>query len=464
MMENKNFWSRVVPGFVQKQITKSWLPLGGGMSDAYMGMGAPTWMKSGKEAMISDGMHMNPDLYSVVSFITMLAGQIEWVLYEVKDEKWLRRYKNMDPTDSIMANIYEKKALEPVQAHQMLDTWKHPNEYQGQSEFMQQYLGYKLITGDTYAHGQGPISGPNVGLFIMFEALPSQLIGIKYGGPMKPVGHYYWLGDPSRTIPAEQVIHCKYANYLPVSHGGLYGLSPLKAGSRLITRSNEALTTSVRTYQNQGAAGILSRPLGATDKPLTVQQARQVEQKYYENYGGSKKAGRIMATGAQLQWTQLGLSPVDLGILESEKMDLRRICNLYHLQSQLFNDPENKSYNNMKEARTAAYTNAVIPEMRAIRDEFNRGWVQQWSKRDGKNYWLDMDLQAIPEMQMDYKSMMEWLNNATMLTENEKREVIDYDTLEVPGMDEVWVDGNRIPMSQAMIDPGPMDKWMDERL
>jgi hypothetical protein len=31
-------------------------------------------------------------------------------------------------------------------------------------------------------------------------------------------------------------------------------------------------------------------------------------------------------------------------------------------------------------------------------------------------------------------------------------------------MDEVWVDGNRIPMSQAMIDPGPMDKWMDERL
>ena len=77
MMENKNFWSRVVPGFVQRQITKSWLPLGGGMSDAYMGMGAPTWMKSGKEAMISDGMHMNPDLYSVVSFITMLAGQIE---------------------------------------------------------------------------------------------------------------------------------------------------------------------------------------------------------------------------------------------------------------------------------------------------------------------------------------------------------------------------------------------------
>ena len=281
---------------------------------------------------------------------------------------------------------------------------------------------------------------------------------------MNPVGHYYWLGDPSKTIPSEQVIHSKYPNYLPNSMGGLYGLSPLKAGSRLITRSNESMITSVAAYQNQGAAGILARHPQSKDKPLTVQQARQVEQKYYENYGGSRKARRIMATGAMLEWIQLGLSPVDLGILDAEKMDLRKICNLYHVQSQLFNDPDNKAYNNMKEARTAAYTNATIPEMRAIRDEFNRGWVANWSKRDGKQYWLDMDLQAVPELQMDYKTMMEWLKDASMLTENEKRAVIGYEHLETDGMDEVWVDGNKIPMSQAMVDPGPMDKWINESL
>jgi len=465
MMERKSLLQRITPGFIQRQLTKGWMPLGGGgMNESFIGVGAPTWMKTGKEFMIKEGMNMNPDLYSVVSFITMLAGQVPWVLYEVKDEKWLNRYKNMDPTDTIMANLYQKKGLEEVKAHQILDTWNNPNEYQGHSEFIQQYLGYKLLTGDSYAHGQGPSTGPNAGLFIMFETLPSQLIGIYYGGPMNPVGHYYWLGDPNKTIPADQVIHCKYPNYLPINMGGLYGLSPLKAGSRLITRSNEGLTTSVRLFQNNGAVGILSRPLGATDKPLTVQQARQVEQKYYENYGGSDKAGRIMATGAQIQWTQLGISPVDMQILELEKMDLRRICNLYHIQSQIFNDPENKAEANMKEARTATYTNSVVPQMRSVRDEFNRGWVAKFSKRDNKQYWLDMDLQAIPELQLDFKTMMEWLQHASMLTENEKREVIDYDPLDVLGMDEVWVDGGKIPMSQAMIDPGPLNKWIDEKL
>jgi len=465
-MERKSMISRFFPKAVQREIEKSWLPFGNGMTDILTGTGSPVWLQSGEETMMKEGYMMNPDVYMIVNYITRLAAQIPWILYEVKDEKWLNRYKNLNPTESILSRLYETKALEPVENnHQIIETWKNPNERQGQAEFIEQLLGFKLVTGNTYMHGMGPITGSNAGLFIMFDILPSYLIDIKYGGPMKPVGWYYWIGDPNKRIDPESIIHYKYWSPLPINMGGLKGMSPLKAASRLVRRNNDSITASVKTLQNMGAIGMLSRYVGTPgEKGLTVEQANMIEQKYYEKYGGAKNAGKIMVTGAAVKWQQMGMSPVDLKIIEQEQVDLRKLCGIYGLQSQLFNDPENKSYNNMKEAKMAAYTNCVIPEMRSIRDELNRGWISQWSKKDGKNYWFDIDLQAIPELQTDFKQMMEWLKDAEMLTLNEKRDAIDYKELDLEGMDEIWLDGGKIPLSQAMIDPGPLNKWIDEKL
>ena len=464
-MENKNIVSRLTPGFVQRAIMKSWMPFGDGMSEAMMGSGAPAWLKSGKQDLVEQGYGMNPTVYMIVSWITRQASQIPWVLYEVKDQKWLNRYKNMDPTDAIMANIYQKKALESVDKHQLLDVWAKPNELQGQGEFIEQVLGFKLVTGDTYIHGRGPLTGPNSGLFIAMDSLPAHLIGIKYGGPGQPVGHYYWLGDPTKHIQPENVMHSKYWNFQQLNAGGLYGMSPLKAASRLITRNNDSITASVKALQNMGAIGMLSQHLNAPgDKGMTPEQAQMVEKKYYEKFGGPTNRGKIMVVGKPVQWQQMGMSPVDLKILEQEQMDLRQMCGVYHLQSQLFNDPENKTYNNMKEAVTAGLTQCVIPELRTIRDELNRWWIPAWSKRDGKNYYFDMDLQAIPELQKNMKELMEWLQNADMLTLDEKRSVIDYEPKETPGMDQIWMDGSKITPEQAMMDVDSVDKWMNPKL
>ena len=44
------------------------------------------------------------------------------------------------------------------------------------------------------------------------------------------------------------------------------------------------------------------------------------------------------------------LERAGLAIIESDKMDLRTICNLFHVPSELFNDASNKTYSNTKEA------------------------------------------------------------------------------------------------------------------
>jgi len=462
-MTKRSIWTKLLPPGVQDAIVKSWLPFNDGTTDTMYGAGAPSFMSTKKEELVTEGYMGNPLVYMIVGYMTRLAAQIPWTFYEVKDDKSLNRWKNLDPTDRIRYPILETKAVEPIQQHDVVDIWKRPNELQAQSEFIEQVLGYKLITGNTFIHGLAPETGPNNGLFVQLDVLPAQFIGAKYGSPMEPLAHYYWLGDPTKKIPKEYVMHSKRWNPLPYSMGGLYGLSPLQAGSRLIQRSNDSITASVKSLQNMGAVGMLSRYVGdAQDgSSLTPDQAKQIEHKYYQKFGGANNRGKIMVTGAAVKWQQMAMSPVDLKIIEQENVDLRRMCAIYGLASQLFNDPDSKTYNTYKEAKAGAYTQAVIPEMRSLRDEVNRWWIPGFEKRDNRKYWLDMDLQAIPELQTDIKQLMDWLRDADMLTPDEKRKVLDYEPLEAPGTDQLWVDGNKITMDQALQDVEAVDKYLD---
>jgi phage portal protein BeeE len=168
--------------------------------------------------------------------------------------------------------------------------------------------------------------------------------------------------------------------------------------------------------------------------------------------------------GAPLQWQQMGMSPVDLQVIEQEKMDLRQICSAYGLQSQLFNDPENKVHANMKEGREMAYTQAVIPVMRSIRDELNRWWIPPFEEAAGVKLWFDMDLQAVPELQTNIKELMDWLDRAKMLTYDEQRAVINYSPLEMPGTDVLWQEGGLVTPEQGLMDISSIDKFLTDKL
>ena len=50
---------------------------------------------------------------------------------------------------------------------------------------------------------------------------------------------------------------------------------------------------------------------------LTPEQATQLKEKLKEEHAGPEKVGKWVVTGAHMTWQQMGLSPVDLNILES---------------------------------------------------------------------------------------------------------------------------------------------------
>ena len=114
-------------------------------------------------------------------------------------------------------------------------------------------------------------------------------------------------------------LHDKYPNYdWDVNGSHLYGMSPLKAALRRLSRSNSAVKSSAAMFENQGVKGILymddPRVMGGNfNVAETTKQVEAVKEKLTRGeWAGAENHGRIGFSGYKLGWQDVGLSPVDL--------------------------------------------------------------------------------------------------------------------------------------------------------
>ena len=276
--------------------------------------------------------------------------------------------------------------------------------------------------------------------------MPSQYTEIISGGIYMPVrGYKMTIGDLLYEFPVEDVLHDKMPNYNYGWGGELYGQSPIQAAVKTVSKSNESYNASLKSFQNMGAVGIISSDETQSGQ-FTEEQARQLDGAWKKNYAGSSNSGKMAFTGARIKYTQLGLSPVDLGVIEDYKMTLRDLCNVYHVPSEIFNDPDNKSYANKQEARKAVYTDAIMPLVNTFLEEFNRFIGDSY----GKGIYVDADWSAVPEMQADRKQLMEIYSKGVELgaySRNEYRQKLGDDRNdEVPEMDAYTTTLNTQPL------------------
>ena len=394
------------------------------------------------ETYIDKGYLFNPVVYSIVSFIAQKAGAIPWGVYEVKNNKALHSYKSAN-SYNLNTKIIKTKALVALPDHELNAIFLKPNILQGWAEFFEQVVGFKLVTGNSYIHMIGPTAGLNKGSIREMWNIPSQIIRPVAGDRMEPVRGYKYLASNDIILP-ESMIHLKYWTPEYFNGQNLVGLSPLRASLRLITKSNSSFDSSVGALQNQGAFGIIS---AEKDTDLTEEQADMIESRLREKVGGPANRGKNIVTSATLKWQQMGMSPVDLNIIESDRMDLRALCNIYHVPSELFNDAANKTYSNTKEAGSAVYTNAVLPALNQFRDAFN-----QYISNKYPGLYCDYDASMISELQDDLQMMASALSSIWYLTPNEKRDLLNFPADEaIPLMNEYWVPSGLMPMSQSMV-------------
>lgn len=362
---------------------------------------------------VRKGYRGNPDVYAIVSLKTKRASSIPWFIYELRSERDKKKYNSaISAKDFQAASYHQTKAWEQVEVKGLQETIERPNEIQSWSEFIEESVGYRSVTGNSYIYGMSTLRN---GVIDKLYNLPAHMVSIK----LKENGNYFnqenreYILDMDYQYPfsGEEVLHLKYWNPAEFAPDFLYGLSPIKAASMVLTKSNDSYLAGASALRNMGVNGILSQDASLNDPDgpgwLTEEEATEMKKKFRNKYTGPENFQDVMLTSAAVKWTNMGMSPVDLALIEQQKMDLKTLCNIYQMPVQLLNSEEASTYNNVEAMERAMYVNCVIPELQALRNGLNKFLIEPWAKKTGRKLWIDFDIRSIPALQTDLEKLRE---------------------------------------------------------
>ena len=396
--------------------------------------GIVTWQGADQRSFVDDGYVANDIVYSIIKLITDKAKLAPFHVYKVVDEKAAKKYKSLAAQKDINLKELEtlhKKAYELYTGDQRLnELLKYPNEEDCWSDLVEQWCGFKLITGNSFIYGKLIEAGNNQGKPYELFALPSQYMAIIANINVFPptrAGYQLYYGQ-MWSFDTKEILHDKYFNpQWGVTGGQLYGQSPLRAAAKNLTRSNEAKTAAVASFQNGGPAGVLFMNDERFD-PTSGQAQAQALKKAVSEKGGSLNYNSIAVSGYKVDWKQIGLSPVELNIIESEKWDLKALCNIYGVPSQLLNDSDSKTYNNQREGEKALTLRCAIPLLNALTENLNRKLHTDWGYK-GTNLYVDYDISIFGELEANKTEQTEWLDKAWWISPKQKLDIMN---IEVP--------------------------------
>jgi HK97 family phage portal protein len=390
---------------------------GASISYAYVQEGAIYNIGDDPRSYIRDGYRKNPNVYAVIEMIARTAAKAHYKLFDVTNP----------------ANKVE------LTQHPILDLLHRPNPYQGRAEFIENVFGYKLLTGECFIPKIRVQVGLNKGRVVQLITVPPQFVSISLNESTGlPNSFNYVNGRYSEQILPDDLIFTKYWN----PDGTVRGVSPLAAARKVVAQSNDAYEASMKLIKNLGPTGILT----ITDENIQYDQTQldALQKKYEEKYGGPANYGKILITGGKMNWITTGAKAEDLGLWEGQKASMRDICNVYGISSQLLNDPDNKTYSNMQEARKSLITNCVLPELHLFIDSLNRNLVPEFEKLDGHRYCLEVDKQHFEEIREDEESKVNLLAQAWWMTLNEKRKALGLGEVNVPEGNQMFIPNNLI--------------------
>lgn len=390
--------------------------------------GIATVMQDDPTSYLRDGYQNNDDVFSIINRIIRMSGQARLTLYKIENKRWIE-----------------------VPDHELTKFTRSVNPIMKTSDFIQGHLIYKLAIGNSYWYKPTLEAGMNKGKTKELWLMPANAVEV-VGGPswMNPVGGYILNTNQSQKFTPEEVYHSKYFNPLFANQDYLYGQSPLKAATYTISKQNESANTELKQFQNQSPPYIIYRDTQDIAGGWTDQQRLQLEDVLKKHAEGDKR-GSILALHEKVGLLNIGVSPVDLNILNSSLEGRRKLCNIYGFPSVLMNDTAQSTYNNIMEARKSAWSDCIIPNLKELAADLTAFLIDPVEEYVKQGLFFEWDYSEVQELQADRASMVTWMRQAWW-TPNQILEATGQIPIDKPEMNEPWVGMGEMPLSQATSD------------
>jgi HK97 family phage portal protein len=381
-----------------------------------------SWIPDKFDEYIKNGYFYNADVYTVVSFITRKVSGIPWQLYQVKDKKQYNRYKSMRNPISLKYQVSRVKSMDEITHGDAYDILQNPNKNQSIDAFVSEAVGFLALTGNMYWYAFKPTSGINRGKVTQLINLPSQIVQIVNGTPANPIEGYKVLYNQEIKYAKEEIYHGKFFNpdYSGDPSASLYGLSPLRAASRLIYTSNEAITANAKILKHLGAVGMIT-PDGME---VTQTQAQALQDSIEQKYNNPDYYGKKPFSSIPVKWVNFGMSVEDMAVMELQRYSFAKICNIYGLDPHLFGSEQMRDNNKVQAAKDAWY-NCLMYYLDFVKEGLNKTIASSW----GDDLHIDYDISAVEELQKEMGQIVEQASKMYWTTINEKRVLTNYDTV-----------------------------------
>ncbi len=154
---------------------------------------------------------------------------------------------------------------------------------------------------------------------------------------------------------------------------------------------------------------------------------------FYNEGTGTHNARKLLFQAGKIGYQSVGLGPVDMQVLESQRLTFKKLCNLYGVSDMLFN---NDGIGNGVGGKTDIvykdlYTNAALPGVYAERDSYNLHLTPKFNTAKEK-YFIDCDITGIAELQDDMKDMAAVFGTLPFTNPYIMAKMFNWDTTDVP--------------------------------
>ena len=326
------------------------------------------------KALINEGYASNADVYAITKKVAETAAGIPLIVEQRTKKGW--EIDTESELNALLAN---------------------PNKKLTGDEFRFNSGIFLLNAGDTFWKTSKDAS---FGLVTELEILGANLVDIVVDSSNNPVGYRYYSGGVERfTYSLDEVIHSKYINpSLDHDKVSNRGLSPLQAGYNILQSSNNRSVATANMIKNGGAYGILS---SGSDMAVSSLESERVQKQVNTRRGGANGFGSILTSMDNFKFVNIGMDANQLKMIEGGLVDLRTLCNLYSVDSTMFNDKASSTLDNVKVANKKLYTDAAIPLNKKYILEFTKHIIPTYNAYEGKELRIVQDLSNIDALQQD---------------------------------------------------------------
>jgi len=390
-----------------------------------MNPGQPAWKPRDYKSFADEAYGRNVVAYRSINRIADAIASVKWTLWRGEQE---------------------------IIEHPILTLLDRPNPLQSGDQYIRAKIGFLMLSGNGF---EERVKVRNE-VKELYQLRPDRMTVIP-GNNGFPEAFQYEVNGRKVRFPVDPVTLDSDVRQIQLFNpiNDWYGQSPIEAGAYAVDQHNESMAWMQSLLQNS------ARPSGAlvmTGKDgqgeLTQEQFHRLKGELEENYQGSGNAGRPMLLEGGLDWKQMGLSPTDMGILETKFSAARDVALTFGVPPQLLGIPGDNTYSNYSEARLAFWEDTVIPLLSFIGSD----WTAWLAEPLGME--LRPDLDQVPAIVDKKHKLWDMADKSLDLTINERRILKGFE--EIEGGDVLLVNASQIPLSMVSEPPAPVAPPVDE--